>query len=280
MVTWDDHEVKDNYAGKSCKDVEPRAFAARRAAAYQAYYEHMPLRRSSMPSRSGMRLYRRVDYGRLASFNVLDTRQYRDHQAIVGSREAEAGARTLMGAEQERWLLDGLRRSPARWNVLAQQIFFARRAGERGRGEQVMGDAWDGYPVARDRISAGLAAAPNPIVLSGDVHSNSANNLLADYRDPGSEVVGAEFVGTSISSGGDGHDGGGDHGDMLAENPHIKFFNGRRGYLRCRVTTDEWHTDYRVVPYVSRPGAGVSTRATFTVRDGVAGLQKQTAGAS
>ena len=275
VVTWDDHEVKDNYAGAACAGIDPVVFARRRAAAYQAYYEHMPLRRASSPRPGGMRLHRRVDYGDLVSFNVLDTRQYRDPQAAVTSTAWQDPRRSLTGAAQERWLLRNLHRSRATWNVVAQQVFFARRDGRPGQGGKLMTDAWDGYPGARDRISAAFArpAVSNPIVLSGDVHSSWANDLLADYRRPESQVVGTEFVGTSITSGGDGTDQRDETADLLAENPHIKFFNGQRGYARCRVTEQEWRTDYRVVPYVSRQGAGISTRASFTVLDGRPGLE-------
>jgi alkaline phosphatase D len=272
VVTWDDHEVKDNYAGDTCGTLDRAAFRRRRAAAYQAYWEHMPLRRSSMPGRGQMRLYRRLEYGRLVSFNVLDTRQYRDDQAEVGSPAWSSARRSIVGDAQERWLAEGLRRSGARWNVLAQQVFFARRDGKPGRQERLLCDAWDGYPAARDRVTAALSHATNPIVLSGDVHANWGNDLLADYDDPDSKVIGTEFVGTSISSGGDGGDGREDADELLAENPHIKFFNGQRGYVRCQVSEREWRTDYRVVPYVSRRGAGVSTRATFSVRAGSPGL--------
>lgn len=272
VVTWDDHEVQDNYAGDTCGAVDREAFRRRRAAAYQVYYEHMPLGHESRPRRSEMRLYRRIDYGRLVSFNVLDTRQYRDDQSKIGSPGWTSPRRSMMGDAQERWLTESLRRSDARWNVLAQQIFFARRDGKPGPQERLMTDAWDGYPAARDRVTAALAHASNPIVLSGDVHSNWANDLLADYREPDSKVVGTEFVGTSISSGGDGADTRGYAGEIMAENRHVKFFNSQRGYVRCRVTEQEWQTDYRVVPYVSRRGAGVSTRATFPVLDGSPGV--------
>jgi len=280
VVTWDDHEVKDNYAGATCGELGGPDFLRRRAAAYQAYYEHMPLRRRSMPTRSGMQLYRRVDYGRLARFNVLDTRQYRDHQAKPSSRTWDARRRTLTGPAQERWLLDGLRGSSARWNVLAQQIFFARRDAAAGRGEELKPDAWDGYPAARQRISDVLAGdrTLNPIVLSGDVHANWANDLLEDYREPDSKAIGTEFVGTSISSGGDGADRGDSTEEVLAENPHIKFFNGQRGYLRCDVTAEEWRTDFRVVAHVTRKGAGISTRASLTVEAGKPGIRETAVG--
>ena len=109
-------------------------------------------------------------------------------------------------------------------------------------------------------------------MLSGDVHSNWANHVMDDYDDPRGKVVATEFVGTSISSGGDGQDERPDLASLLSENPHVKFTNGQRGYVRCRVDSREWQTDYRVVPYVSRKGAGVSTRASFTVREGEPGL--------
>ena len=81
-VTWDDHEVENNYADEIPEGGQSvEAFILRRAAAYQAYYEHMPLRRTSVPSGPDMQLYRRLTFGNLAEFNVLDTRQYRDDQA-------------------------------------------------------------------------------------------------------------------------------------------------------------------------------------------------------
>ncbi|HYI37168.1 MAG TPA: alkaline phosphatase D family protein [Thermoleophilaceae bacterium] len=271
-VTWDDHEVKDNYAGLTCGDADPAAFRARRAAAYQAYWEHMPLRRRSRPGRDEMRIYRRLDYGRQVRFNVLDTRQYRADQQPAGTPGWGARARSALGPDQERWLVDGLARSDARWNVVAQQIFFAQRDSLPGIARDVRPDAWDGYPAARARLTRALGRASNPVVLSGDVHSNWANHVMDDYRDPTAKVVATEFVGTSISSGGDGQDVRPDLASLLSENPHVKFTNGQRGYVRCRVDPREWQTDYRVVPYVSRPGAGVSTRASFTVRAGEAGL--------
>ncbi len=262
VVSWDDHEVKDDYSGASCQGIDPAVFARRRAAAYQAYYEHMPLRPSSVPGPAGMQMYRRQDHGDLVTFNVLDTRQHR-------------GQSTLLGSRQERWLSENLRRPRARWNVLAQQLPFAPRDRSPGPDRKLFGDAWDGCAIGRSRLSAALARpeASNPIVLSGDVHANWANDLLADYADPGSKVIGSEFVGTSITSGGDGADHHDSTAGILAENPHVKFFNGQRGYVRCRVTGDEWRTDYRVVEYVSRTGAEVSTRASFVVRDGAPGVE-------
>ena len=276
IVTWDDHEVQDNYAGEY---PEPgpasEAFVQRRADAYQAYYEHMPLRRSSVPQGPDALLFRRLSYGDLAEFNVLDTRQYRDDQANGDgaqppSPESDDPERTLTGDEQERWLLDGLSASEARWNVLAQQVFFARIDFQGGDGRQLQMDAWDGYPGSRDRILDFIArqGVENLVVLTGNVHRNWANELLADFEAPDSPPVGAEFVGTSITSGGDGSDVHGDTAAIPAENPHIKFFNGQRGYVRCRLTPGSWQTDYRVLPYVKEPGAPVVTRASLVVENG------------
>ena len=192
-----------------------------------------------------MPLYRRLTYGNLAEFNILDTRQYRDDQANGDdakppSPESDDPERTLTGDEQERWLLDGLSASEARWNVLAQQVFFAQIDFQGGDGRQLQMDAWDGYPGSRDRILDFMArqGVENLVVLTGNVHRNWANELLADFDDPDSPPVGTEFVGTSITSGGDGSDVHGDTAAILAENPHIKFFNGQRGYVRCRLTPD------------------------------------------
>ncbi|WP_089969035.1 alkaline phosphatase D family protein [Lihuaxuella thermophila] len=280
IVTMDDHEVENNHAGGIPeKGQSPEAFVARRAAAYQAYYEHMPLRRSSLPHGTTIQLYRRFAYGNLAEFHVLDTRQYRDDQANGDgtkppSPESMNPNRTLLGSEQERWLLDGLGRSQARWNVLAQQVFFSYRDSKIGDGELLSMDSWDGYPANRDRILRFLVEKKisNFVVLTGDVHANWASEIKADFQDPNSPTIGAEFVGTSISSGGDGSDATNQH--ILAENPHIKFYSNRRGYVRCLVTPETWQTDYRVLPYVSRPGAPVTTQASFIMENGKPGLHR------
>ncbi|SFF90271.1 alkaline phosphatase D [Planifilum fulgidum] len=282
VVVWDDHEVENNYAGTIPQGEEGRRdFIRRRMAAYRAYYEHMPLRSRFMPRRGEMRLYRRFRCGDLVNFHVLDTRQYRDNQAggdgwKPPGRESADPNRTLLGAEQERWLLSGLENSKARWNVIAQQVFFSKKDVRVGPGELLNMDSWDGYPASRDRILKFIAekGISNLVVLTGDVHSNWANEIKADFDRPDSPTVGVEFVGTSITSDGDGFDTRRDIMGILAENPHIKFFNGQRGYVRCTVTPDIWRTDYRVLPYVSRPGAPITTRATFVVESGRPGLRR------
>jgi len=282
VVTWDDHEVENNYANiipEKGQSVE--AFIKRRAAAYQAYYEHMPLRKSSLPFQGGMQLYRHFSYGDLASFYVLDTRQYRDDQANGDgtkppSAESLDPKRTLLGSDQEKWLLGNLGSSTSKWNVMAQQVFFSQMNVGTSDAPKFNMDSWDGYPAARQRIIdfAVKKNINNLVVLTGDVHSSWAANLLTDYNHPKSQMIGAEFAGTSITSGGDGSDWRADTEKILSENPHITFFNNYRGYVRCHVTPDQWRTDYRVIPYVTKPGADISTRASFILEKDQSGLKK------
>ena len=280
-VTWDDHEVENNYADEIPGGASAEAFLRRRAAAYQAYYEHMPLRRSSVPQGPDILLYRRILYGNLAEINVLDTRQYRDDQAAGDGTdppnpEQQDPARTLTGDAQERWLLDGLSSSSRTWKVLAQQVFMAQRDFDISDAERYSMDAWDGYLGSRNRILGYIDERniANPVVLTGDVHNNWANNLKANFYDQSSKTLGVEFVGTSVTSGGDGADTTPGNLAVIEENPHIEFFNGQRGYVRCTLTPQEWRADYRVLPYVKQPGAQIYTRASFVTEAGNPGLQQ------
>lgn len=272
IVTWDDHEVENNYADLHRDNQNPPGdFALRRAAAYQAYYEHQPLRRSQIPHGLDMLLYRRLAFGSLVDLHVLDTRQYRSPQS-TGEHRADSD-RTLLGKTQEDWLTGGMDKGRARWNVLAQQIFLSQRDYEEGAATRFSMDAWDGYAAQRNRLMRFLQTRKpaNPVVLSGDVHNNWVADLKADFDKPESSVVGAEFVCTSISSTGDGNDITEGAQKLMRENGHVKFFNGRRGYVRCTITPELWRADFRVVPFVSRPGAPISTRASFVVESGKPG---------
>lgn len=273
-VTWDDHEVSNNYANDIQEDGDPReAFLERRASAYQAYYEHMPLRRAQLPSGSRMALYRRLDFGNLLRIHILDTRQYRTDQPCGDGRkpfceDARDPRQTLLGEQQEQWLAQGLARSPAKWNALGQQIMMTFQDFDPGEGEQLNMDSWSGYEVARDRAVEAMTRASNPVVLTGDVHANWTCEVRQDPRDPVSRFVAPEFVATSISSGGDGSDTMEAVQKMLPANPQVRFFNRQRGYLRCEVTPAHWKTDYRVVEYVTRPGSPIKTRVSFTSEAG------------
>ncbi|MFH8836127.1 alkaline phosphatase D family protein [Streptomyces sp. NPDC017868] len=281
VVTWDDHETENNYAGDTSEDdVPPEEFLLRRAAAYRAYWEHQPLRRPQLPEGPDMKLYRRLRFGRLAQFDILDTRQYRSDQAYgdgwqVPGPESEDPARTLTGAAQERWLLDGWRASGARWNVLPQQVVFSERRDRATAGFKLSMDSWDGYPASRQRILAGAEAAgvENLLVLTGDVHVGYGLDVKADFRDPASRTVGTEIVATSISSGKDGADRPSNHDKLMRANPHLRFLNGRRGYVTVALGEESARADFRTVPYVTRPGAPVATAASYVTEAGDPGLK-------
>jgi alkaline phosphatase D len=278
-VTTDDHEVVNNYAGAVPGSPGAGDFLLRRAAAYQAFYEFMPLRRRSRPAGPSMRLFRRLQFGRLLDLHILDTRQYRSDQPCgdgtkVRCAEALAPTQTMMGAEQERWLEGGLRGSRAQWNALANQVMVAQLTRGPREAPAYSMDKWDGYVAARERLLKILADTPpsNPVVLTGDVHSNWVADLTTNFEDPAAAVVATEFVGTSMTSGGDGADGSAERFQAL--NPHVKFYNGRRGYVRAEVTPSAWRSEYRVLPYVSKPGAPIETRASFVVENGRKGVQR------
>jgi alkaline phosphatase D len=280
LVVWDDHEVDNNWADEVPEkpEIPQPNFLDRRAAAFRAYYENMPLRRSSVPQGIDLQLYRRVRWGRMATFHMLDTRQYRSDQACgdgarTGCAERLDPARSITGAEQERWLLDGLRRSTSTWDVIGQQVFFAQRDFAAGPVQTFSMDGWDGYVASRDRLLRGIAdTVTNPVVLTGDVHRHYANELKANFDDASSPTVGVELVTTSITSNGDGSDRTPATDVQLAENPHIKFANTQRGYVRTTFTSRQLRADFRVLPYVTQPGAPVSTRASFVVEEGEPGL--------
>lgn len=277
-VTWDDHELENNYADENSEDPKqsPESFRLRRAMAYQAYYEHMPLRRSSIPHGPDMQLYRRLTYGNLAQFNILDGRQYRSDQVPTGMDDP---SRTMLGSVQEKWLLDGLTASTARWNVLGNQTVIAEADRDPGPGKTLSNDNWNGYPAARQRLFDGVVerGVQNMVVVTGDAHCSMVADLKQNFDNQSSPTVGVEFLGTSISSGGNGSDMDGRGTEWLASNPHMRFYNGRRGYVRCLLDNEQWRTDYRVLPYVTTPGAPVSTRASFVVESGRPGVQVDTA---
>jgi alkaline phosphatase D len=282
IVTWDDHEVDNDYANDLSQDADPREpFLRRRAAAYQAYFEHMPLRPVRRPRGPDMPLYRSLPYGRLLDFSVLDTRQYRTPKPCGGSQGAlcdgaRAAGATILGERQREWLFDHLAESPARWHALAQQVMVAPLDIAAGPPEEFSMDKWMAYQPDQQALLAFLASRKpsNPIVLTGDIHNSFACDLHAKNLDPASPVVGTEFAGTSITSGRDGTDVSPRYQAVMADNPHVKFHNSQRGYVRCTVTPERWTTDYRVVAFVSRPGASVETRASMIVENGRPGVHR------
>jgi len=288
VATWDDHEVVNDYAAEyQGSDAAGRSFAARRAAAYRAYYEHLPLPSSMRPGPAGMRIYTHLDWGTLARFCVLDDRQYRAFQACrePGTRSApvvQAGvcaelddpARSMLGAEQEKWLEGALGGSRARWNLLAQQTPMAQFDQLPGPGRKAWTDGWDGYPVARKRLLDFISSSKvqNPVVLGGDVHSFNVNDLKLDFDNPASPVVASEFVGTSITSQAWAQE---KLREFMPDNPHMKLVDSRfRGYVRMEIAPGQARADLRALESVTSRDAPCSTLASFVVENGRAGPQR------
>ncbi len=285
LVTWDDHEVDNDYADGRSEDLDPD-FLVRRAAAYQAYWEHMPLRRSAMPNGPHMRLYGRHDFGGLARFHVLDDRQYRDHQ--VCPRLGRGGSnvvddlkcpsrlepnRTLLGREQEAWLYAGFSDSRTKWNIVAQQLLMAQTDRKPGPERQFWSDGWDGYPAARTRLLQAIAGRrpANPLVIGGDVHFNCVSDLRVDFDDTQSPAVATEFCGTSITSQGQAQA----RLDALrTENPHVRFANGeKRGYVVMDLAARSCLAELRVIDSEKAADSSISTLASFVVEDGRPGAE-------
>ncbi|HET9131936.1 MAG TPA: alkaline phosphatase D family protein, partial [Terriglobia bacterium] len=281
ILTWDDHDVQDNYAGLVPKDTQTKEeFQKRRAAAYQAYYEWLPLPKSVIPTGADSQLYRTLSFGPLANFIVLDGRQYRDDQPCGDGNKAPCAEflseRTMLGTKQEQWLDRELRGSRSQWNILANQVRMAVVDQAAGPNVIYNMDTWAGYETARRRIVSNLESSRvrNPVVITGDIHSNWVCDLKVDYKQETSSVVATELIGTSISSGGDGSDLPANAAASLAENPHVKFYNSQRGYVRCELTNKSLTADFRVVEKVSVPDSPISTRASFVIEDGKAGAHK------
>ena len=280
VVTWDDHETENNYADETPEnDVPAEEFLLRRASAYRAYWENQPLRNPQRPSGADMQLYRRLQFGRLAQFDVLDTRQYRSDQAYgdgqhIPGPESLDPSRTLTGETQERWLIDGWRTSKATWNVVPQQVNFSVRRLDLNPVAKLSMDSWDGYPASRQRILDGAAAAgvENLMVLTGDVHVAYAYDIKQDFDNLDSKTVGTEIVATSIASGRDGADKPSSWDTYTQANPHMKFYNGRRGYVTVALGTEQARADFRTVSAVTTPNAPVTTAASFVTEVGNQGL--------
>jgi alkaline phosphatase D len=290
LMTWDDHEVQNDYADEYSETFDdPEKFLQRRAAAYRAFYEHMPVRPSlSHPDGPNMRVYDRFGFGDLLDVSVLDGRQYRSRQACYappnhggGHIETNAScserldpARSMLGAEQEKWLFDGLAASRARWNVIAQDVLMAElreQLPEGGYGFWT--DDWNGYPACRARLLHHLhdARVKNPVVIGGDSHAFWANELKIDSYDPRSPTIATEFVGTSITSLGPNYDA---FMSFMPDNPHIKFFESRRrGYALVDVGLTRMDVKMQVLSDATDPNATLSTLKHFVVEDGRAGPQ-------
>ncbi len=288
VLTWDDHEVDNDYADDvSEHNDDPRLFLGRRAAAYQAYYEHLPLPRSAAPVGPFMRLYAALGFGELASLCLLDTRQYRSPHPCppTGRRGATRldpascpdfrdPARSMLGARQEAWLGAQLARARARWNLVAQSLVMAHNNELPAPAQRYWTDAWSGYPEARARLLAQIESARsrNPVVLGGDIHAFVASTLHRRADDPSSPPVAAEIVTTSISS----------EGtpvalleSAVANNPATIFGEPRyRGWTRIDLRPERLTADCMALDDVYARDSGARVLARFVVEDGRPGLQR------
>ncbi|NUW38363.1 alkaline phosphatase D family protein [Nonomuraea sp. SMC257] len=281
-VVWDDHDIENAWAGDVPEQPDP-PFLKRRADAFQAYYENMPLRRAQQPQGSALRLHRTIRWGAVANLHMLDTRQYRDLYACTG-RSGTVGAdcaerlapnRTILGQEQEAWLASRLKDSGATWDLLGQQVFMMEMDWTNGEGKGYSNEGWDGYVASRDRLTAAIEATKrNAVVLTGDVHSHWAGEVKRSFQDPESKSVAVELVTTSVTSAGDGLDEYPNTGVLLAENPHVKFFNGRRGYVRAKLTESEMTVDFRSLARVTEPYATAYTSGSFVIEPGTPRLNQ------
>ena len=280
FVTFDDHEVANDWAGLSTPwKTPPELFAFRRAAAFQAWYEHMPVRIASLPRGPDVRMHRRARYGDLLDAYLLDTRQFRTPQPCGGgfapdcNAARDAGA-TMLGAAQEAWLADGLKARAGRWTGIFQQVMMMRldRRIDAAVAAPVRNlDSWAGYLSPRDRLLRLLAKRGNAVVLTGDEHQNFAGELRT--REGSGDVAAVEFVSTSISSGGSGSDKRIGAEQIMATSQELKFSNDQRGYLLCDLSPERWQTRFRVVDQVERVGGTISTRAVLNVPAGRAVLE-------
>ena len=284
IVTWDDHEVDNDYADDRPEDgMEREPFLERRAAAYRAYYEHMPLPPRMRPDGPNMRIYTHLDWGALARFYVLDDRQYRSWHACprpqrrAGSNTVDiercarltAPGRSMLGRAQERWLDGELASSRAAWNVIAQQTRMAQFDTKPGPGRHAWTDAWDGYPAARQRLLDAFKKISNPVVIGGDVHTFYANQLKLDFDNPASPAVASEFVTTSITSQSWAQER---LNQYLPDNPHILLCESRfRGYTRVDVSPAHMQVDLRGMESVQQRDASCRTLASFVVDNGIPG---------
>lgn len=279
MAIWDDHEVANDYGGDQDRtDPDPAVFLKRRAAAYQAFYENMPLRRTQAPVGPDMLLYRSLAWGDLANVQFLDTRQYRNHRTCEAVSEGKRipgdcserfdPSRSLLGARQEAWLQGEFRKTTAPWNLLAQQYLMGEFTVSGGA---VGNDGWDGYVATRQRVMQGWrdAKVSNPVVLGGDIHCFFAGDLA---QTPGGAPIATEFVGGSISSLGRPNI---EIAQRTAGNPHLKFADGEtRGYGRVDLTPAGCEVTFRGVENALEPHSQVRDLAKFVVEDGRPGVNR------
>lgn len=279
VLTWDDHEVVNDYAGDRVRGdlgLDTHLFLRRRAAAYKAYFEHMPISPRMAPQGPAMRIHDRYLWGQLAELWTLDTRQYRSVQAcadgraggslVGGCNELLEPSRTLLGEEQSRWLQQGLAQSVRPWKLLAQGSQMSEATLPSPLGRRVQSDGWDGYPLARQQLLRTIADGQLQGVLSlgGDVHRHVAANVRALAGDEKSPVLASEFVCSSISS-----RSLPDVAMALLRNANPDMVHARsdeRGYALVDITPNSATCDFRATPFPARSDATLYSQARYLVQ--------------
>lgn len=279
VMSFDDHEVDNNWAGDFDQDsTPPELFALRKAMALQAWYENLPVRAAQLPRNGRVQMYRRLDFGDLLRMHVLDTRSYRSKQVCNARNEAycppkDDPSRTMLGFGQERWLGEGLSERAAHWNFVAQQIMvmpYDFRT-SNGRGDLSKpwssNDDWVGYEAARQRFIQTIRERQltNVVIGTGNSHRHIAAHVPLDDRDPTGAAVATEFMSSSISSSGDSDLGWAGLPEMMQYNPHMRLMSLQRGYQIYEATPSQWTTEVKVMDFVGRPGGRISTLARFAV---------------
>jgi len=271
IPSFDDHEIVDNWAGDHGKDGDQRGFAARKAAALKAWYEHMPVRDALRPG-PATRYFRRFDFGDLVRMHVLDTRSHRSVQLCEPRRDgcvpAYDPARTMLGDAQERWLGSGLS-GGSRWNFIAQQVqmmpFDVRRDGATQAVRST--DNWNGYPHARQRVIDMIAERrlTNVVVGSGDMHQHVVGSIPRDPDDAEGPAIASEFLASSITSGGSGSPRHSFQQDALRHNPNVALLNNQRGYQLYDISRELWSASIAVIDQIDHPGGRKTELAKFVV---------------
>lgn len=282
FVTWDDHEVENNYAAaNSGSGLDTAAFAEHQANAYQAYWEHQPLR-IDPPDQGSLDLYRMFPFGTLAQVFILDGRQFRSDQVCGDQLAVDRSTcegfddtnRTMLGTEQERWLIAGLDDTEAIWKVLGNQTVLSPLI----LGNLLLNaDQWDGYPEARQRVLDLIAneKVENVVVLTGDIHAAGAANIHHQPEDRTTPILAHEFVGTSITSEGLSRFGPDIAKVLTPEALGAEYLNiTDHGYARCTVTPTTWTTEFVMMSTIDEPTAEPRVDATLRVTAGKAGLER------
>jgi alkaline phosphatase D len=286
VLMWDDHEVVNDYANDQDRNyTDTQQMLLRRAAAYQAYFEHQPvLLGPDQDNPANMRLYEQLSWGKLADVWTLDCRQYRSAQVcrdpvrgggrmVVQCDELNDPSRTMLGNEQERWIADSLSQSKRQWKLVAQATQISSTSVPAPMGRSYWNDAWDGYPEARKRLLQTVidAKLSNVVTLGGDVHCNVAANLRLEPNNPQSPIVASEFVTTSITSRGLGDKAAAVIRESNSDLLHYR--SDERGYSLITVTPKEVRCDFRTTKFPAGTEAGLKTQASYVVKNGKAGPQ-------